>query len=185
MLMARKANLIVLTVATMGLLLRSTTDGFVQPIPRKILIPRLVTPEKLRLKSVPLFRPPSNEGTRYTSSLWQTALEAQVPPPETATMIKLRKYAATFCNLFPVWTVITAAIALTRPSTFLGIPPSTFPAQIGMLMLCMGITLRPSDFKRVAQRPAAVLLAFVGCYGIVSVYCQYHIIPTINRHLQY
>ena len=51
--------------------------------------------------------------------------------------LRLRKYAAYFCNLFPVWTLITAATALARPKSFLGIPPSTFPAQIGLLMLCM------------------------------------------------
>ena len=34
-------------------------------------------------------------------------------------------------------------------------------------MLCMGITLKPEDFKRVVQRPVAVLLAFVGCYVIM------------------
>lgn len=34
-------------------------------------------------------------------------------------------------------------------------------------MLCMGISLKPSDFARVFQRPVAVLLAFLGCYGIM------------------
>jgi BASS family bile acid:Na+ symporter len=82
-------------------------------------------------------------------------------------MEKFRKYAQIFCNLFPVWTLFTALSALKWPHLYLGIPPSTFPAQIGMLMLCMGISLKPSDFKRVLQRPAAVGLAFVGCYGIM------------------
>ena len=102
-----------------------------------------------------------------TLILRMTALEASVPPPDSLLVQRLRQYASTFCNLFPVWTLLTATIALRRPQTFLTIPASTFPAQIGMLMLCMGITLRPSDFKRVAQRPGAVALAFVGCYGVV------------------
>jgi bile acid:Na+ symporter, BASS family len=34
-------------------------------------------------------------------------------------------------------------------------------------MLCMGISLKVSDFQRVAQRPTAVLIAFVGCYGVM------------------
>ena len=96
-----------------------------------------------------------------------TTLDASVPPPDSVLVKKLRRYAITFCNLFPVWTLLTALVALRRPATFLRIPASTFPAQIGLLMLCMGITLRPSDFKRVAQRPGAVALAFVGCYGVV------------------
>jgi BASS family bile acid:Na+ symporter len=82
-------------------------------------------------------------------------------------MAQFRKFAQVFCNLFPVWTLLTALTALISPSTFLGIPPSTFPTQIGLLMLCMGISLQPRDFARVVQRPGAVLLAFVGCYGVM------------------
>jgi predicted Na+-dependent transporter len=36
-------------------------------------------------------------------------------------------------------------------------------------MLCMGISLQPADFRRVAQRPGAVLLALAGCYGLVRI----------------
>mgnify|MGYP003870031247 CR=1 FL=1 len=102
------------------------------------------------------------------TTLSQTAMERSEGAPQVVDrMAQFRKYAQYFCNLFPVWTLITAATALARPTTFLSIPPSTFPAQIGMLMLCMGITLKPSDFKRVVQRPGAVGLAFVGCYGVM------------------
>lgn len=117
---------------------------------------------------------------------------------ESSGMEAFRKYAQIFCNLFPIWTLLTAATALKVPSVYLGIPPSSFPAQIGLLMLCMGISLKPADFQRVFQRPgefiasvlgismtslllflnyaivlipcsdsAAVLLAFVGCYGVM------------------
>ena len=185
-------KLLAVVVATMAL--GSTTVAF-QPISLKInscLSSRLVSLGQKHtplIELLPLFR--RTNGT--PTSLWTTSLEvADVPPLDNSElmiklqsavevaqvpssdnserMTKLRKYAATFCNFFPVWTVITASIALTRPRTFLSIPPSTFPAQIGMLMLCMGITLKPSDFKRVLQRPAAVLLAFFGCYGIVRVF---------------
>lgn len=88
-------------------------------------------------------------------------------PMETPRMEKFKKNASRFCNLFPIWTLITAIIALKKPSTFLSVPSSTFPAQIGLLMLSMGINLKPSDFQRVAQRPGAVALAFVGCYGVM------------------
>ena len=80
---------------------------------------------------------------------------------------QFQNYARNFCNLFPVWTVLTAAVALKKPEIYLSIPTSTFSAQIGLLMLCMGISLKPLDFKRVLQRPAAVLLAFLGCYGLM------------------
>jgi hypothetical protein len=82
-------------------------------------------------------------------------------------MVQARKYASYLCNLFPLWTVLTATTALLKPSIFLSVPKSTFPTQIGLLMLCMGISLKPIDFQRVVQRPMAVLLAFAGCYGLV------------------
>lgn len=129
------------------------------------------SPTSLWTTALEVAEVPPSEKSELTIELRSAVQVAEVPPSDNSElMIKLRKYAATFCNFFPVWTVITASIALTRPKTFLSIPPTTFPAQIGMLMLCMGITLKPSDFKRVLQRPAAVLLAFFGCYGVVRVF---------------
>ena len=114
---------------------------------------------------------PSSKIKQSTVTILQQASgAADIPPPSHTTQSKLeqfRKYGSYFCNCFPIWTLLTALTALARPKTFLGTPPSTFPAQIGLLMLCMGISLKPSDFKRVLQRPVAVLLAFVGCYGVM------------------
>jgi BASS family bile acid:Na+ symporter len=85
----------------------------------------------------------------------------------TTRMEQFRKGAAIFCNLFPLWTCLTAGSALLDPSLFTGVDTKHFTALIGMLMLCMGISLKPSDFERVAQRPGAVALAFVGCYVVM------------------
>jgi BASS family bile acid:Na+ symporter len=82
-------------------------------------------------------------------------------------MERFRKGATVFCNLFPLWTCLTAGSALLDPSLFTGVDTKHFTALIGMLMLCMGISLKPSDFERVAQRPGAVALAFVGCYVVM------------------
>jgi bile acid:Na+ symporter, BASS family len=164
------------STATLCLLFSASgVDAFVTPssqnVAAKIGISRSVlTPLQLPNAGVPSAAFGSQmaqqlESSSSSSALSQTALDREIPRPDR--MVQFRKYAQIFCNLFPVWTLITASTALARPKTFLSIPPSTFPAQIGMLMLCMGITLKPSDFKRVAQRPAAVLLAFVGCYGIM------------------
>ena len=96
-----------------------------------------------------------------------SALRASnIAAPSTA-LDRFRKASTIICNLFPVWTLITAATALYRPAIFESIDPKSFTGLIGALMLCMGITLKPSDFKRVLQRPVAVLLAFVGCYVIM------------------
>ncbi|CAB9518238.1 Sodium/pyruvate cotransporter BASS2, chloroplastic [Seminavis robusta] len=129
--------------------------------------------KKLTISSSPVLRQSFRKQNLKTTALWESttsSLDQDLPVPQeqpSAQMVKFRKYAQAFCNLFPIWTLLTAGTALARPSTFLSIPASTFPAQIGMLMLCMGISLKPSDFKRVAQRPAAVLLAFLGCYGVM------------------
>mmetsp|Transcript_14510 Transcript_14510/g.21344 ORF Transcript_14510/g.21344 Transcript_14510/m.21344 type:complete len:428 (-) Transcript_14510:418-1701(-) len=132
------------------------------------------------------YAPPSHKrSTLSSSSLFSAAsaaaeLEAVETPPSTSSgeedtteagkltpLEKFKKGSAIFCNLFPVWTLITAGVALTKPAVFSRVNPNTFTAQIGLLMLCMGINLKPSDFKRVFQRPGAVLLAFVGCYGVM------------------
>jgi len=80
---------------------------------------------------------------------------------------KFRAFSTVFCNLFPVWIVITAATGLLHPPAFAGVSTKYFTALIGALMLCMGITLKPSDFARVLTRPGAVMLAFAGCYGLM------------------
>ena len=89
------------------------------------------------------------------------------PSSKATAMDRFRQASALICNLFPVWTLVTAGSALYRPALFEHIDPKSFTGLIGALMLCMGITLKPSDFKRVLQRPVAVALAFVGCYVVM------------------
>jgi bile acid:Na+ symporter, BASS family len=162
-------RLMSVAIASLVLLLGGTVEAFgVAPASRVGAIAHL-NPLALSVKDLVLQVRQQHQSTKTQSTktlLFQTALEREIPQPVDR-MAQFRKYAQIFCNMFPIWTLLTAATALSRPSTFLSIPPSTFPAQIGLLMLCMGITLKPSDFKRVAQRPAAVLLAFVGCYGVM------------------
>lgn len=101
---------------------------------------------------------------KSSSSLLASTSGAAAP---MSAMDRFRKASAIFCNLFPVWTLLTAATALYRPAVFDSIDPKSFTGLIGALMLCMGITLKPSDFQRVLQRPMAVALAFVGCYVVM------------------
>lgn len=137
-------------------------SAFVAPSP-----PKSLTINKGLLAPARLLQSASAASPIFSSTAIQTAANREIPASPSDRMERFRKYAQYFCNLFPIWTLLTAVMALSRPATFLSIPPSTFPAQIGLLMLCMGITLKPSDFKRVAQRPVAVLLAFAGCYGVM------------------
>ncbi|KAL1515556.1 hypothetical protein AB1Y20_002176 [Prymnesium parvum] len=82
-------------------------------------------------------------------------------------MASFRKASSAFCNLLPLWTVLTACIGLLKPQVFLCVSTKYFTGLIGILMLCMGITLSLDDFRRVLTRPAITLLGFVGCYGLL------------------
>ena len=48
-----------------------------------------------------------------------------------------------FVNLFPVWTVLAAGLALYQPSLFSWLTTEYFTAGLAMLMVSMGITLTP------------------------------------------
>ncbi|KAK4531298.1 hypothetical protein CCYA_CCYA07G2155 [Cyanidiococcus yangmingshanensis] len=70
-------------------------------------------------------------------------------------------------NLFPLWTVISALLAIVRPSAFLWVSTSYFTLGLAILMLSMGITLTMRDFARVLRRPGAIAVGFFGCYGLM------------------
>jgi BASS family bile acid:Na+ symporter len=74
------------------------------------------------------------------------------------------KTTDTLTTLFPLWTVLFAGLALKRPETFAWFTTKYFTATLGALMLSMGITLTPDDFKRVLQQPGAVIVGFLLCY---------------------
>jgi BASS family bile acid:Na+ symporter len=67
-------------------------------------------------------------------------------------------------NLFPVWTVLFAGLALVRPDSFSWFTTKYFTGVLGALMLSMGITLTADDFKRVVKEPTAVVVGFLLCY---------------------
>lgn len=69
-----------------------------------------------------------------------------------------------FTNLFPVWTLLSALAALKKPALFTWLTTPYFTLSLGMLMLSMGITLSPDDFRRVLRRFGAVTLGFLACY---------------------
>jgi bile acid:Na+ symporter, BASS family len=71
--------------------------------------------------------------------------------------------------LFPVWTVLFTGIALKSPQSFAWFTTEYFTAALAALMLSMGITLTPNDFKKVASRPNATLMQFALCYGMMPI----------------
>eukprot|EP00638_Chattonella_subsalsa_P008098 CAMPEP_0117762862 /NCGR_PEP_ID=MMETSP0947-20121206/18243_1 /TAXON_ID=44440 /ORGANISM="Chattonella subsalsa, Strain CCMP2191" /LENGTH=347 /DNA_ID=CAMNT_0005584355 /DNA_START=173 /DNA_END=1216 /DNA_ORIENTATION=- len=78
-----------------------------------------------------------------------------------------KKISSTFVNLFPLWTTLSAILALVKPSLFTWFTTGYFTAALGLLMLCMGITLSPKDFQDVLANPVSVALGFVGCYALM------------------
>jgi BASS family bile acid:Na+ symporter len=76
----------------------------------------------------------------------------------------LQKTSDFVTNLFPVWTVLSAALALTRPAMFSAIDTKYFTAMLAALMLSMGITLTIKDFQDCLTKPVPVALNFICCY---------------------
>jgi BASS family bile acid:Na+ symporter len=63
--------------------------------------------------------------------------------------------------------VLFTGIALKSPSSFAWFTTEYFTAGLAALMLSMGITLTPQDFKDVAAKPVPVVMQFSLCYGMM------------------
>ena len=68
-------------------------------------------------------------------------------------------HAAT--NLFPLWSVLTAVLALAWPQSFSWFGTDAIRWGLGIIMLGMGLTLTWGDFGRVFRQPAPVFLGVV------------------------
>ena len=77
---------------------------------------------------------------------------------------------------FPVWVLICSALALYRPEFFTWFRGSMITIGLGVIMLGMGITLNPEDFKRIPRyrKPIALGVLF-----------QYVLMPTLGWGLSY
>ena len=70
---------------------------------------------------------------------------------------RVGQFASTY---FVVWVLVFAAVALVVPSAFTWIAPYITPL-LGIIMLGMGLTLRPADLKRIIERPRDVAIGAV------------------------
>ena len=82
-------------------------------------------------------------------------------------MDSFSKFSAVFSNLFPLWTVLSAALALTKPAFFNFMTTPTITFCLALLMFSMGITLTVDDFLRVFKKPDVIGLGFLYCYGVM------------------
>lgn len=60
-------------------------------------------------------------------------------------------------NLFPLWSVLVAVVALAWPSAFSWYTDTLIRVGLGIIMLGMGLTLTLDDFRRVFVIPFALL----------------------------
>jgi BASS family bile acid:Na+ symporter len=70
---------------------------------------------------------------------------------------RVGQFASTY---FVVWILVFAGVALVVPAAFTWIAPYITPL-LGIIMLGMGLTLRPADLKRIVERPRDVAIGAV------------------------
>lgn len=102
--------------------------------------------------------------SRYGRFLPLRAEAVADAPAEEGTFQKL---SGIFCNFFSLWLVIAAVAAIKAPSSFTWIPGSAFTGLLGLLMFSVGVTTTIDDFKNCMDRPLAVFINFISCYGIM------------------
>jgi BASS family bile acid:Na+ symporter len=71
-----------------------------------------------------------------------------------------------FNGLFALWVIAASVAAYVVPSAFAWFRPYIVPG-LGVIMLGMGITLVPADFRRVVRRWPAVLFGVACQYGLM------------------
>ncbi|GAB3666546.1 bile acid:sodium symporter family protein [Halopiger thermotolerans] len=71
-----------------------------------------------------------------------------------ATLERIGEFTSKY---FVLWVVIVAPLALYSPGTFTPIANYITPL-LGIIMLGMGLTLTPDDFRRILERPRDVLI---------------------------
>ena len=89
-------------------------------------------------------------------------------------MNSVERFFITLANLFPVWVLTGAGLALWKPETATWFQPHWIPYFLGLIMLSMGLTLSLEDFSRVLKMPKSILL---------GVGLQYTIMPGLGYAL--
>jgi BASS family bile acid:Na+ symporter len=79
-------------------------------------------------------------------------------------------------NAFPLWVLAASVLALVHPPLFTWFSGPLIPFGLGVIMLGMGITLEPADFRRVLERPGDVAR---------GVFLQYTVMPSLGWALGY
>ncbi|MFM9058460.1 MAG: bile acid:sodium symporter family protein [Planctomycetaceae bacterium] len=70
-------------------------------------------------------------------------------------------------NAFPLWVLAACGLALVEPACFSWFREPWISRGLGLVMLGMGLTLTPADFRGVAAHPATVAAGFVAQFLIM------------------
>lgn len=89
-------------------------------------------------------------------------------------MNPVERFFITLANLFPVWVLTGAGLALWKPETATWFQPNWIPYFLALIMLSMGLTLSFEDFSRVLKLPKSIML---------GVGLQYTIMPGLGYTL--
>ncbi|WP_432494016.1 bile acid:sodium symporter family protein [Kineococcus auxinigenes] len=81
-------------------------------------------------------------------------------------MTRVQRVSGAVGRWFTVIVLVAGALALASPGTFDGWSPAV-PWLLSVIMLGMGMTMRPGDFAVIARRPWALLLGVAAQYTIM------------------
>ena len=80
----------------------------------------------------------------------------------------MKKILSWFINLYAVWIVLSFAIGYFWPETFLWCAKGSFSTYaMALVMLCMGLSLKVSDFTEIFHQPRTMVLAAISQYTIM------------------
>ena len=69
----------------------------------------------------------------------------------------MKKLLTFSTNAFPLWIILCSGIALVEPMVFTWFSGPFITYGLGVIMLGMGLTLKPEDFKLIMKSPKWVL----------------------------
>ncbi len=79
----------------------------------------------------------------------------------------MQRFLAWFTNLYPVWLIAAAGVALWQPPSFVWFSGQWIVWALTIVMLGMGFTLSVDDFRRLFRMPGSLALGFLAHYTIM------------------
>jgi len=102
----------------------------------------------------------------YHLQLSNAMTNVQDKENENERSLKIQALSKKFCQLAPLWTLIAALIGVNYSSMIASTVGSLSVMQISLslLMLSMGLTITPTDFRNATKQPTIVILNSLLCF---------------------